>query len=252
MTDMRYVTWLATCRRCCWPLACSGISLQRGSREWSAHSSAMGFPHRYLVGKYGRTVRPAGVIQRPFPFRAGLCCKTLRCVAKEQLSNPTERTDAGHFVRWRREGLLAPFLPEDAAKHLPPEQIGADGMLRDGIRLAQPNWLQHQSGQARGCPDDLRRSARPPHGRAKSSKEIRTTAAPSLPRRLRSRASWAGPISRGSPSRRSCRWSHRAIHRIGSPAARVPCKPTVPTPNFCCCESEARRWKVSMPARARR
>src|SRR5262245_24123013 len=53
MTDMRYVTWLATCRRCCWPLACSGISLQRGSREWSAHSSAMGFPHRCLVGKYG-------------------------------------------------------------------------------------------------------------------------------------------------------------------------------------------------------
>jgi len=37
-------------------------------------------------------------------------------------------TDAGHFVRWRREGLLAPFLPEDAARHLPPEQIGADGM----------------------------------------------------------------------------------------------------------------------------
>src|SRR6266446_8457661 len=37
-------------------------------------------------------------------------------------------TDAGHFVRWRRDGLLAPFLPEDAARHLPPEQIGADGM----------------------------------------------------------------------------------------------------------------------------
>ena len=30
-------------------------------------------------------------MQRLFPFRAGLCCKTLRCVAKEQLSNPTER-----------------------------------------------------------------------------------------------------------------------------------------------------------------
>src|SRR5499427_3567193 len=37
-------------------------------------------------------------------------------------------TDAGHFVRWRRAGLLTPFLPEDAAKHLPPEQIDADGM----------------------------------------------------------------------------------------------------------------------------
>src|SRR5262249_56024799 len=31
-------------------------------------------------------------------------------------------TDAGHFVRWRREDLLAPFLPEDAAKHLSPNR----------------------------------------------------------------------------------------------------------------------------------
>src|SRR5262245_48541503 len=37
-------------------------------------------------------------------------------------------TDAGHFIRWRRESLLAPFLPEDAAEHLPAEQIGSDGM----------------------------------------------------------------------------------------------------------------------------
>src|SRR5215831_7355866 len=69
MTDMRYVTWLATCRRCCWPLACSGISLQRGSREWSAHSSAMGFPHRYLVGKYG----PSG----PLALSSGSCVAKL-------------------------------------------------------------------------------------------------------------------------------------------------------------------------------
>src|SRR5262245_38962883 len=162
-------------------------------------------------------------------------------------------TDAGHFVRWRREGLLAPFLPEDAAKHLPPKQIGADGMYatrRHSPRSAQlattPIWSSPR------IPRRLSPICSTPHGRAKSSKEIRTTAAPSLPRRLRSRASWAGPISRGSPSRRSCRWSHRAIHRIGSPAARVPCKPTVPTPNSCCCESEARRWKLSTPARARR
>src|SRR5262249_3401248 len=74
MTDMRYVTWLATCRRCCWPLACSGISLQRGSREWSAHSSAMGFPHRYLVGKYG----PSG----PLALSSGSFRFGPDCVAK--------------------------------------------------------------------------------------------------------------------------------------------------------------------------
>ena len=47
-------------------------------------------------------------------------------------------TDAGHFVRWRREGLLAPFLPEDAARHLPAEQIGADGMYATAFAALSP------------------------------------------------------------------------------------------------------------------
>src|SRR5215468_1658335 len=47
-------------------------------------------------------------------------------------------TDAGHFVRWQREGLLAPFLPEDAAKHLPPEQIGAEGMYATAFASLSP------------------------------------------------------------------------------------------------------------------
>jgi iron(III) transport system substrate-binding protein len=47
-------------------------------------------------------------------------------------------TDAGHFVRWRREGLLAPFLPEDAARHLPPEQIGADGTYATAFASLSP------------------------------------------------------------------------------------------------------------------
>jgi iron(III) transport system substrate-binding protein len=47
-------------------------------------------------------------------------------------------TDAGHFVRWRREGLLAPFLPEEAARHLPPEQIGPDGMYATAFASLSP------------------------------------------------------------------------------------------------------------------
>jgi iron(III) transport system substrate-binding protein len=47
-------------------------------------------------------------------------------------------TDAGHFVRWRREGMLAPFLPEDVARHLPPEQIGADGMYATAFASLSP------------------------------------------------------------------------------------------------------------------
>jgi iron(III) transport system substrate-binding protein len=115
-------------------------------------------------------------------------------------------TDAGHFVRWQREGLLAPFLPEEAAKHLPPEQIGADGMYATAFASLSPIGY----------------------------------------------AAWAGPISRGSPNKRSCSCSHRATHRTGSPAARVPCKLTGPIPSSCCCESVVRRWKLSTLARARR
>jgi iron(III) transport system substrate-binding protein len=37
-------------------------------------------------------------------------------------------TDAAHFVTWKRGGWLAPYLPEDVARHLPPEQVDADGM----------------------------------------------------------------------------------------------------------------------------
>jgi iron(III) transport system substrate-binding protein len=37
-------------------------------------------------------------------------------------------TDASHFVAWKRSGWLAPYLPEDAARHFPPEAVDADGM----------------------------------------------------------------------------------------------------------------------------
>jgi len=47
-------------------------------------------------------------------------------------------TDAGHFIRWKRDGLLAPYLPEDVARHFPPEQIDADGMYATAFALLSP------------------------------------------------------------------------------------------------------------------
>jgi iron(III) transport system substrate-binding protein len=47
-------------------------------------------------------------------------------------------TDAGHFVRWKRDGLLAPYVPEDAARNFPPEQIDADGMHATAFALLSP------------------------------------------------------------------------------------------------------------------
>jgi iron(III) transport system substrate-binding protein len=47
-------------------------------------------------------------------------------------------TDAAHFVRWKREGWLAPFLPQDAAAYLPAEQVDADGMYATAFALLSP------------------------------------------------------------------------------------------------------------------
>ena len=37
-------------------------------------------------------------------------------------------TDAAHFVAWKRNGWLAPYVPEAAARHFPPDAIDADGL----------------------------------------------------------------------------------------------------------------------------
>jgi iron(III) transport system substrate-binding protein len=37
-------------------------------------------------------------------------------------------SDAAHFITWKREGLLAPFVPEDVARHYPAGHKDPDGM----------------------------------------------------------------------------------------------------------------------------
>src|SRR5882672_3441737 len=38
-------------------------------------------------------------------------------------------SDAAHFIVWKRDGLLASYLPEDVAKHYPAEHKDPDGMF---------------------------------------------------------------------------------------------------------------------------
>ncbi len=38
-------------------------------------------------------------------------------------------TDTGHYLDWKRNGWLAPYVPEDVARHLPPDQVDAEGMF---------------------------------------------------------------------------------------------------------------------------
>src|SRR5271165_1559729 len=47
-------------------------------------------------------------------------------------------TDAAHFIHWKRDGLLAPYVPEDVAKLLPPGQVDADGMFASVFALLSP------------------------------------------------------------------------------------------------------------------
>jgi iron(III) transport system substrate-binding protein len=37
-------------------------------------------------------------------------------------------TDTSHFLAWKRNGLLAPYVPEDVARHFQADQVDPDGM----------------------------------------------------------------------------------------------------------------------------
>ena len=55
-------------------------------------------------------------------------------IAQEQSSriyscDVVQSSDAAHFVVWKREGLLAPYVPEDVAQHYPPEHKDPDGLF---------------------------------------------------------------------------------------------------------------------------
>jgi len=38
-------------------------------------------------------------------------------------------SDAAHFIVWKRDGILAPYVPEDVAKFYPPEHRDPDGLF---------------------------------------------------------------------------------------------------------------------------
>ena len=38
-------------------------------------------------------------------------------------------SDAAHFIVWKRDGILAPYVPEDVAKYYPPEHHDSDGLF---------------------------------------------------------------------------------------------------------------------------
>ena len=74
-------------------------------------------------------------------------------------------SDASHFISWKKNGWLAPFVPEDVAKYFPAAYRDPDGLYRDDEDLAVVDRLQHQSREAGGRAEELCRSARSEMGR---------------------------------------------------------------------------------------
>jgi iron(III) transport system substrate-binding protein len=63
-------------------------------------------------------------------------------------------TDAAHFVVWKRSGWLAPYLPEDAARHFAPQHVDPDGMF--ATSCASLNTIGYNTNLVK--PEDAPRS----------------------------------------------------------------------------------------------
>ena len=135
-------------------------------------------------------------------------------------------SDAAHFIVWKRDGLLAPYVPEDVAQHYPADHKDADGLFASFRVGLERHRLQHRSGEAGGRAEELRRSARSEmegQDRQGASELQRHHHDRDLPVGARPRL---GRISRSSRSRASCRCSRRPTRRRSSRSASAPCRPT--------------------------
>ena len=135
-------------------------------------------------------------------------------------------SDAAHFIVWKREGILEPFVPEDVAKHYKPEHKDADGHVRGVPRRSVRHRLQHQPGEEGGRAEELRRPARSEMGRQDGQGASR------LQRHDHDRdpADGARPrlgvLREARQAARSCRCSRQPIRPRSSISASAPSWPT--------------------------
>src|SRR5262249_26554349 len=67
-------------------------------------------------------------------------------------------SDAAHFIVWKRDGILASYVPEEVAKHYPAEHKDADGMFasfRVGLSVIAYNTSQVKADEAPKSHKDL-------------------------------------------------------------------------------------------------
>ena len=69
-------------------------------------------------------------------------------------------SDAAHLIIWKRESMLASFLPEEVAQVFSQGALGSRRHVRLVARHAFADRLQHQPGEGRGGAQGLQRSSR--------------------------------------------------------------------------------------------
>ena len=86
-------------------------------------------------------------------------------IAQERGSNihacdVVQSSDAAHFVVWKRDGILAPYVPEEVAKHYPPEHKDPDGLFASYRVYLCCMGYNTSLVKAEDAPQELRRPAR--------------------------------------------------------------------------------------------
>ena len=74
-------------------------------------------------------------------------------------------SDASHFIPWKKNGWLAPFVPEDVAKYFPDQYRDPDGMFATTRIWLSSIAYNTNLVKAGGRAEKLCRSARPEMGR---------------------------------------------------------------------------------------
>ena len=69
-------------------------------------------------------------------------------------------TDPAHYLEWKKNDWLAPYVPLDIAQHFPADQVDPDGMYATACAWLEAIGYNTTLVRARGGAEELRRPAR--------------------------------------------------------------------------------------------
>ena len=86
-------------------------------------------------------------------------------IAQEQASginavDVANSTDPAHYLDWKKNDWLAPYVPDDVAKYFPADQFDPDGMFATSCAWLEAIGYNTDLVKRGGCAEELCRSAR--------------------------------------------------------------------------------------------